>query len=114
MFMENWHLIGSTPDAAFVTTFKKKTEYLNCRTADESFEKCAVQAGQGAIISEAYTYMMLENDPEGQIRIISFNRSKKKVSGDFHFKAVKNHKNGLGDTIQVAGSFKDVCFIPYQ
>ncbi|GGG29042.1 hypothetical protein GCM10011323_35560 [Pontibacter amylolyticus] len=114
MYMENWNLIGSTPDAAFVTTFKKKAEYLNCRTSDKSFENCAVQAGHGAIISKTYTYMMLEDNPEGQIRILRFNRSEKIVSGDFNFKAVKLYQNGLGDTVEVAGSFTDVCFIPYQ
>lgn len=114
MYMENWQLISSSLEAAFVSTFKKKTEYLNCRTADESFENCAVQAGHGAIISKAYTYMMLEDNPEDEIRILRFNRSEKKVSGDFKFKAVKLYQNGLGDTVEVAGSFTDVCFIPYQ
>lgn len=114
MFMENWHLIGSSPEAAFVTTFKKNPEYLNCKTSEKSFENCGVQAGHGAIINEAYAYMMLEDDPDGRIRVFSFNRSKKKVSGDFSFKAVKMDKNGLGDTIRVAGSFEEVCFIPYQ
>ncbi|TPE44349.1 hypothetical protein [Pontibacter mangrovi] len=113
MAVHNWTLAHSTPDKAMVNTFTSEFTYDSCQTTTESFENCASFIGYAIYKNKDSFYYTLdqESDKLNQIRILSIDESKKKLSGDFNFRVVKIDDSGLGDTVTVAGSFTDVCYL---